>query len=180
MANYTPISEIIKKALTEMNSSEEIINDNIVDWDETSIYNEEPGSFEAQELTDGDPLNKHLEDIPTKQDKEHEEDGTAEVQVVQVDAQLHEATMADIPHEIDDGIHELGNMRHDLEQTKKNWDLSGIEIEPLDDLLAGIDDLVNKFYKNGAAIADDQLATAEEEKADEESDEKTDEKIEEE
>lgn len=91
---------------------------------------------------------------------------------------LTEATMNDIPHEIDDPIHILKDMRFELEQTQRNWDLAGVKTEPMDEILSNIDDLIANLYQNGAKMADDELSkdNSEEPKEDEKKDEEKEEK----
>ena len=71
---------------------------------------------------------------------------------------MTEAVMNDIPHEIDDQIHTLKDMRFELEQTKKNWDIAGVETQPMDEVLANIDGLIASLYQNGAKMADDEIS----------------------
>jgi len=71
---------------------------------------------------------------------------------------LTEATMADIPHEIDDQIHTLKDMRFDIEQTQKNWDLAGMDTTPMDDITSEINHLVSVLYQKGAELADQEIA----------------------
>ncbi len=74
-----------------------------------------------------------------------------------IESSLTEATMNDIPHEIDDQIHTLKDMRFELEQTKKNWNIAGVETQPMDKILGDIDGLIASLYHNGATMADDEL-----------------------
>lgn len=183
------IADIVKKALIEeKENSDQIITNNEYDWDQMAIDNDNPGSFENEELTDGESVNKVIDDIPTKKDKEDNctcgnEPCTCnqnkELVPSDESVSLHEATMSDIPHEIDDKIHDLGDMRFDLEQTRKNWDLSGVELEPLDDILEKIDDLVQNMYDNGALLADDTVGEEGSDKEDEEDTETEEEDVEE-
>ena len=69
-----------------------------------------------------------------------------------------EAVMNDIPHEIDDQIHTLKDMRFELEQTKKNWDIAGVETQPMDEVLSNIDGLIASLYQNGAKMTDDEIS----------------------
>lgn len=69
-----------------------------------------------------------------------------------------EAVMNDIPHEIDDQIHTLKDMRFELEQTKKNWNIAGVETQPMDQVLKDIDGLIASLYQNGAKMADDEIS----------------------
>lgn len=71
---------------------------------------------------------------------------------------ITEAVMNDIPHEIDDQIHTLKDMRFELEQTKKNWDIAGVETQPMDEVLTNIDGLIASLYQNGAKMADDEIS----------------------
>ena len=71
---------------------------------------------------------------------------------------VKEATMNDIPHEIDDQIHTLKDMRFELEQTKKNWNIAGVETQPMDEVLTNIDGLIASLYQNGAKMADDEIS----------------------
>ncbi len=82
---------------------------------------------------------------------------------------ITEAVMNDIPHEIDDQIHTLKDMRFDLEQTQKNWNIAGLKTEPMDEILKNIDDLIASLYQNGAKMADDEISkgNSEEPKEDE-------------
>ena len=71
---------------------------------------------------------------------------------------ITEAVMNDIPHEIDDQIHTLKDMRFELEQTKKNWNIAGVETQPMDQVLKDIDGLIASLYQNGAKMADDEIS----------------------
>jgi len=71
---------------------------------------------------------------------------------------LSEATMSDIPHEIDDQIHTLKDMRFDIEETEKNWDLAGMDTKPMDNIKNSINDLIEIMYQNGAELADQEIA----------------------
>lgn len=71
---------------------------------------------------------------------------------------ITEAVMNDIPHEIDDQIHTLKDMRFDLEQTKKNWNIAGVDTQPMDKVLSDIDGLIASLYQNGAKMADDEIS----------------------
>lgn len=71
---------------------------------------------------------------------------------------LTEATMADIPHEIDDQIHTLKDMRFDVEETQKNWDLAGMDTKPMDDITSEINNLISVMYQKGAELADQEIA----------------------
>jgi len=166
------IADIVNEVLKEQrDSSEDIIQQNEITYEDMSIEQHEPGAFGSRELTDGESVNTNIEDIPTKQEVEAQEHSSEEecgcddpnCPCHQKEESLVEATMNDLPHEIDEPIHALKDIRFDLEQTEKNWDLAGIETEPLDDILANIDDLVAKIYKNGAKLADEQLDAASEE-----------------
>lgn len=70
---------------------------------------------------------------------------------------LSEATMSDIPHEIDDQIHKLKDMRFDLEETEKNWKLAGLDTKPLLDVINSINGLIENMYNNGAKLADQEV-----------------------
>jgi len=74
-----------------------------------------------------------------------------------IESVIKEAVMNDIPHEIDDQIHTLKDMRFELEQTKKNWNIAGVETQPMDQILKDIDGLIASLYHNGAVMADDEL-----------------------
>ena len=71
---------------------------------------------------------------------------------------ITEAVMNDIPHEIDDQIHTLKDMRFELEQTKKNWNIAGVDTQPMDKVLSDIDGLIASLYQNGAKMADDEIS----------------------
>jgi hypothetical protein len=71
---------------------------------------------------------------------------------------LTEATMSDIPHEIDDQIHTLKDMRFDVEETQKNWDLAGMDTKPMDDITSEINKLISVMYQKGAELADQEIA----------------------
>lgn len=71
---------------------------------------------------------------------------------------LIEATMSDIPHEIDDQIHTLKDMRFDVEETQKNWDLAGMDTKPMDDITSEINNLISVMYQKGAELADQEIA----------------------
>lgn len=75
-----------------------------------------------------------------------------------IESVMQEAVMNDIPHEIDDQIHTLKDMRFELEQTKKNWDIAGVETQPMDAVLNDIDGLIASLYQNGAKMADDEIS----------------------
>lgn len=159
------IAEIVQEALKEQrDSSEEIIQSNEITYEDMSIEKHEPGAFDSKELTDGEPVNANIDEIPTKSDLEGEkscECGCEGECHCHEESALSEATMNDLPHEIDDEIHSLKDIRFDLDQTKLNWDLSGIDTTPLDDILANVDNLVANMYQNGAKMADAELATSE-------------------
>lgn len=70
---------------------------------------------------------------------------------------LKEATMSDIPHEIDDQIHKLKDMRFELEETEKNWKLAGLDTKPLLDVISSINNLIENMYSNGAKLADQEV-----------------------
>ena len=70
---------------------------------------------------------------------------------------LKEATMSDIPHEIDDQIHKLKDMRFELEETEKNWKLAGLDTKPLLDVISSINNLIENMYSNGAKLADQTI-----------------------
>lgn len=70
---------------------------------------------------------------------------------------LKEATMSDIPHEIDDQIHKLKDMRFELEETEKNWKLAGLDTKPLLDVITSINNLIENMYSNGAKLADQEV-----------------------
>lgn len=70
---------------------------------------------------------------------------------------LAEATMSDIPHEIDDQIHKLKDMRFELEETEKNWKLAGLDTKPLLDVITSINNLIENMYSNGAKLADQEV-----------------------
>lgn len=172
------IAEIVQEALKEQrDSSEEIIQSNEITYEDMSIEKHEPGAFDSKELTDGESVNTNIEDIPTKSDVEGEKhcecgcEGECHCDEgcdcsCHKESTLSEATMNDLPHEIDDEIHTLKDVRFDLDQTKLNWDLSGIDTTPLDDILANIDNLVANMYQNGAKMADEELAKSEAEAED--------------
>ena len=71
---------------------------------------------------------------------------------------LTEATMSDIPHEIDDQIHTLKDMRFDVEETEKNWKLAGMDTKPMDDIDSEINHLISVMYQKGAELADQEIA----------------------
>ena len=70
---------------------------------------------------------------------------------------LSEATMSDIPHEIDDQIHKLKDMRFELEETEKNWKLAGLDTKPLLDVITSINNLIEIMYSNGAKLANQEI-----------------------
>ena len=90
--------------------------------------------------------------------QESEEDAAEETPDVVSESTLTEATMSDIPHEIDDQIHTLKDMRFDIEQTQKNWDLAGMDTTPMDDITSEINHLVSVLYQKGAELADQEIA----------------------
>ena len=82
--------------------------------------------------------------------------------------ELTEATLSDIPHEIDDQIHNLKDMRFDTEETKKNWDLAGMDTQPLEDIKDEINNLISVMYQKGAELADQEISKSISDKVDEE------------
>lgn len=70
---------------------------------------------------------------------------------------LKEATMSDIPHEIDDQIHKLKDMRFELEETEKNWKLAGMDTNPLSDIISEINKLIEVMYAKGANLANQTI-----------------------
>lgn len=70
---------------------------------------------------------------------------------------LTEATMSDIPHEIDDQIHKLKDMRFDLEETQKNWNLAGMDTNPLSEIIEEINKLIEVMYAKGANLANQTI-----------------------
>ena len=93
--------------------------------------------------------------LPEEDSAEQE---TEESQENITESTLTEAKMADIPHEIDDQIHTLKDMRFDIEQTQKNWDLAGMDTTPMDDINSEINHLVSVLYQKGAELADQEIA----------------------
>ena len=70
---------------------------------------------------------------------------------------LAEATMSDIPHEIDDQIHKLKDMRFELEETQKNWKLAGMDTTPLSNIISEINKLIEVMYSKGANLANQTI-----------------------
>ena len=92
--------------------------------------------------------------LPDSESKEDSEEDSEEVS----ESTLTEATMADIPHEIDDQIHTLKDMRFDVEETQKNWNLAGMDTKPMDDITSEINNLISVMYQKGAELADQEIA----------------------
>lgn len=88
--------------------------------------------------------------LPEESEQEEQESVT--------ESTLTEATMADIPHEIDDQIHTLKDMRFDVEETQKNWNLAGMDTKPMDDITSEINNLISVMYQKGAELADQEIA----------------------
>lgn len=71
---------------------------------------------------------------------------------------IKEATMNDIPHEIDDVVHGLKSMRFDMEEVKKTWLMTDMDLKPLDKIIDGINNLIKLVYDCGAELADQQVS----------------------
>lgn len=73
---------------------------------------------------------------------------------------LTEATMNDIPHEIDDTVHALASERVRLEDLRKTWEAAGFkDLTALDDIIKGLVDLTTLVYTKGAYLADQKIGT---------------------
>lgn len=173
----------------EIEKSQDIIDANTIDWSATEIDPAQPGSFSDEELTDArnvtrnleNPLDKkndecdcndpncpcHKHEEPKPEEGSDDEEDDSEERVFGESVKT-EATMNDIPHEIDDKIHGIRDMIFDLEETKKNWELSGIDTKPLDALIGDFGNVISSLYDNGAKLADETLAAKAEAPASEE------------
>lgn len=70
---------------------------------------------------------------------------------------ITEATMNDIPHEIDDVVHQLKSIRFDMEELIKTWEKANMDLAPLHEILNGVNSLIEVVYNNGAKLADQQI-----------------------
>ena len=122
--------------------------DNTGDW--TMIR-----SF-AKKFTSKDEAQKFIDKHQTKNDEPYMEIVSESIQK-HLKEYLAEATMSDIPHEIDDQIHKLKDMRFELEETEKNWKLAGLDTKPLLDVITSINNLIENMYSNGAKLADQEV-----------------------
>lgn len=78
---------------------------------------------------------------------------------------ITEATMNDIPHEIDDVVHKLKDLRFDMEELIKTWEKANMDLVPLHEILNGINSLIEVVYNNGAKLADQQIGVVSKESA---------------
>lgn len=78
---------------------------------------------------------------------------------------IAEATMNDIPHEIDDVVHKLKDLRFDMEELIKTWEKANMDLVPLHEILNGINSLIEVVYNNGAKLADQQIGVVSKESA---------------
>lgn len=193
MVAKTDFKQALRALREEIEKSQDIIDANTIDWTSTEIDPNDPGSFSEVELTDARNATRNLEspfdkkdddacncddpNCPCHQEEEPTDDETEEDEEdsrVFGESVVKEATMADIPHEIDDPIHCLRDIIFRLEETKKNWELSGIDVQPLEDIIANTNDLIECMYENGAKLGDEKLAAKTSEEASEASEEKED------
>lgn len=73
---------------------------------------------------------------------------------------LAEATMNDIPHEIDDVVHDLASNRTKMEDLRKTWEAAHFEdLTPLDAIIKGLEELTKLVYDNGALLADQLIGS---------------------
>lgn len=71
---------------------------------------------------------------------------------------LTEATMNDIPHELDDVVHELAELRTKLEDLHKTWEAAGFaNLAPLDEITKGVEALTKLVYDNASLLADQEI-----------------------
>lgn len=71
---------------------------------------------------------------------------------------LKEAKMSEIPHEIDNVIHFLAQIRIDMEHLQTTWASAGFsDLTPLAEIIKGVVDLTNFVYMQGALLADQQI-----------------------
>ncbi len=78
---------------------------------------------------------------------------------------LTEATMNDIPHEIDDVVHCLKQLRFDMEELHKTWEQAQMNLAPLDNIILGLNSLIKTVYSEGAKLADQQVGVDQRESA---------------
>lgn len=78
---------------------------------------------------------------------------------------LTEATMNDIPHEIDDVVHCLKNLRFDMEELHKTWEQAQMDLAPLDNIILGLNSLIKTVYTEGAKLADQKVGVNQRESA---------------
>ncbi len=150
-------------------ASEDPIAAKIQHWIEVAMYDGGLSNEERSQLISGckdlaKKYNISLKDISDKyginfDDTENETCPDCGKEICVCDKEsITEAVMNDIPHEIDDQIHTLKDMRFELEQTKKNWDIAGVETQPMDAVLNDIDGLIASLYQNGAKMANDEIS----------------------
>ena len=73
---------------------------------------------------------------------------------------LAEATMNDIPHEIDDVVHDLAANRTRMEDLRKTWEAAHFaDLTPLDAIIKGLEELTKLVYDNGALLADQLIGS---------------------
>lgn len=110
----------------------------------------------AKRFTSKDEAQKFIDKHQTKNDDPYMEIVSEGVQK-HLKEYLKEATMSDIPHEIDDQIHKLKDMRFELEETQKNWDLAGMDTTPLSNIINEINKLIEVMYSKGANLANQTI-----------------------
>ena len=110
----------------------------------------------AKRFTSKDEAQKFIDKHQTKNDDPYMEIVSEGVQK-HLKEYLKEATMSDIPHEIDDQIHKLKDMRFELEETQKNWKLAGMDTNPLSDIISEINKLIEVMYSKGANLANQAI-----------------------
>lgn len=71
---------------------------------------------------------------------------------------ISEATMSDIPHEVDDVVHALAQERIRMEDLYRTWETAGFnDLSPLDKIITGLRELTELVYEQGCLLADQQL-----------------------
>ena len=71
---------------------------------------------------------------------------------------ISEATMSDIPHEIDDVVHSLAQERIRMEDLYRTWETAGFhDLSPLDKIITGLRELTELVYEQGCLLADQKL-----------------------
>lgn len=76
------------------------------------------------------------------------------------DVALTEARMSEIPHEIDDVVHDLAANRKKMEDLRGTWESAGFQdLTPLDDIIKGLVDLTTLVYNKGSLLADQNIGS---------------------